>query len=33
MPGAVRHLREAAKGSDGATAQAATRALQQLGQQ
>src|SRR5271157_5262015 len=33
MPGAVEHLREAAKGSDQATAQAATRALQQLGQQ
>jgi tetratricopeptide (TPR) repeat protein len=33
MPGAVQHLREAAKGTDGATAQAATRALQQLGQQ
>jgi len=32
VPGAVEHLREAAKGSDRATAQAATRALQQLGQ-
>ena len=32
-PGAVQHLREAAKGSDVAAAQAATRALQQLGQQ
>jgi Tfp pilus assembly protein PilF len=32
MPGAVEHLREAAKGSDQATAQAAARALQQLGQ-
>ena len=33
ISGAVQHLREAAKGSDGATAQAATRILQQLGQQ
>ena len=32
-PGAVHHLREAAKAGDGPTAQAATRALQQLGQQ
>ena len=31
-PGAVQHLREAAKGSNGPIAQAATRALQQLGQ-
>ena len=32
MPGAVQHLREAAKGSDAAVAQAATRTLQQIGQ-
>ena len=32
MPGAVAHLREAAKGSDIAVAQAATQALQHLGQ-
>ena len=32
IPGAVQHLRDAAKGSDTAVAQAAARALQQLGQ-
>ena len=32
MPGTIEHLREAAKGSDGAVAQKATLALQQLGQ-
>ena len=32
MPGAVEHLREAAKGNDAAVAQAATQALQHLGQ-